>query len=239
MSGHSKWAQIKRQKGAADQKRGATFSKLSNLITLAARNGSDPNMNFQLRMAVDQAKAANMPNDNIKRAIERATGVGANALENILFEAYGSGGIAFLIESATDNRNRATSEIRAILNKYDGKLAQAGSVAYLFRQRGLLTYEVEQSKVEELELSAIEAGADDVCQEQIGVFVYTNPKELDQVRQYLEGVGFKSANLELIWEPISTITVDKEKADKLITVSQLLEDLDDVTRVFSNFEIDQ
>lgn len=237
MSGHSKWASIKRAKGVTDQKRGVTFSKLANLITLAARNGADPSMNFQLRMAIDQAKAANLPNDNIKRAIDRASGVGANAIENILFEAYGPDGIAFLIESATDNRNRATGDIRAILNKMGGKLAESGAVSYLFKHRGLLIYATPEDKVEELELAAIEAGAEDINQDNGKVLVYTNPKELDQVRKNLADQGYTSEEMELTWEPTSTIQVENDKGEKLIKLSEMLEDLDDVNRVSSNFDI--
>jgi len=194
-------------------------------------------MNFQLRIAMDQARAANMPNDNIKRAIDRATGIGASAIENMMFEVYGPEGIAFLIECATDNHNRASGEIRAILNRHGGKLAEAGAVAYLFKHRGLLIFSAAGAEAEELELAAIEAGAEDISQEEDKVFVYTNPKELDQVRRVLVDGGYAAEEMELTWEPTATIQVNAETGDKLIKLSELLEELDDVTHVYSNFDI--
>lgn len=236
MAGHSKWAQIKRQKGAADIKRGAVFSKLSNAITLAARNGTDPEMNFQLRIAIDRAKASNMPKDNIDRAIDRVKN-SASALEEILFEAYGPGGTAYLIECATDNRNRTIGEIRATLNKLGGKLAESGSVGYLFKQVGFIT--IETTDAENTELLAIDSGATDVDVSDGTVFVYTEPKELEIVRQRLLEKNIQIGDTSLEWQALASVPVtDKEVAEKVIKLTNALDELDDVTKVHPNFDIE-
>lgn len=237
MAGHSKWAQIKRQKGTADQKRGAAFSKLANAISIAARQGADPAMNFQLRIAMDRAREANMPKDNIQRAIDKATGAGGQAtLEEIPFEAYGPGGTAFLIEAATDNRNRTVGEVRATLNKFDAKLAEIGAVSYLFKKRGLIV--LETSDREKAELAAIEAGADDFEAADEKVFVYCEPKDLESVRQQLETAGFSSHDITIQSEPMTTIPItDSALAKRVMNLSEALEELDDVTSVSSNFDV--
>lgn len=235
MAGHSKWAQIKRQKGAADQKRGAAFSKLAKAITVAARNGTDPEMNFQLRIAVDQAKAANMPKDNIERAIDRAKGAGVEAIEEAVFEAYGPGGTAFLIEAATDNRNRTIGEIRAVLNRHDGKLAESGSVGYLFKKLGQIVVETDQP--EAVELSAIDAGASDVEQDGNHVVIFTEPKELEAVRGQLAKAGIESNEIGFVYQPTASLTLDSETGEKVMKLAELLDELDDVTAVHSNFDV--
>ena len=235
MAGHNKWSKIKRQKGAADQKRGALFSKLSKAITIAAKNGVDPAMNFQLRIAVDKAKQANMPKENIDRAIDKAkTG---DALEEIMYEAYGPAGTAFLIEVATDNKNRAVTEIKTVLTRNGGKLADSGSVAYLFKQVGQIVIDTEN--YDEVELAAIDAGAEDTEHGDKHVYIYTDPKKLEEVRKELEKAGYESNDIGLEWHPNASIEItDKEKAEKVINFSELLEDLDDVSRVSGNFIID-
>ncbi|HSX42186.1 MAG TPA: YebC/PmpR family DNA-binding transcriptional regulator [Candidatus Saccharimonadales bacterium] len=242
MSGHSKWASIKRSKGAADQKRGAVFSKLAKAISVAARHGADPAMNFALRIAIDQAKAANMPKDNIERAIERASGKDGTALEEITFELYGPGGTAFLVETASDNHNRTISDIRAVLNKHGGKLAETGSVGYLFKKLGTIV--IETADAEAIELAAIDAGAADVEQHEnpaneLGtgqVVVSTDPKELEHVRRRLAEQNIEGeAGFE--WQPLSHVSVAGEMAAKVIKLAEVLDDLDDVTAVHSNFEI--
>jgi YebC/PmpR family DNA-binding regulatory protein len=237
MAGHSKWAQIKRQKGAADQKRGAVFSKLANAITIAARQGADPAMNFQLRIAIDKARAANMPKDNIQRAVDKATGAGGQAaLEEIAFEAYGPGGTAFIIEAATDNRNRTVGEVRAALNKYEGKIAESGAVGYLFKKRGLIV--VETPDVEAAELAAIEAGAEDFQSHDGRVFVYTDPKALEAVRKNLAESGIEPSEVSFELTPTVTVPVtDPALAKKVIALSEVLEELDDVVGVASNFDV--
>lgn len=236
MSGHSKWAQIKRQKGVADARRSATFGKLANAITIAARHGADPAMNFQLRIAIDKAKAANMPKDNIERAVDRGRGGATGGLEEMTLEAYGPGGTAYLIEAATDNRNRTIGEVRAHLNKYDGKLAESGAVKYLFKHVGQIVYGTD--KPEELELAAIDSGAVDV--EQVGdtVVVSTDPKELESVRHNLEAAGYESNEVGLEWHPTTTVPVtDPVIAKRVINLSEALDELDDVSHVSSNFDV--
>lgn len=235
MAGHSKWAQIKRGKGVADQKRSAVFSKLASGISIAARQGTDPEMNFQLRIAIDKAKAANMPKDNIERAIERAKGAGGSGLEEIIFEAYGPAGTAFIIETATDNRNRTIGDVRAVLNKYGGKLAEAGSVGYLFKKRGLI---ILSEANEAAELAAIEAGAEDFSELDGKLFVYTAPTELENVRQKLQTATFVPSEISFELEPTVTIPIsDPDLAKKVIKLSETLDEVDDVTNVASNFEI--
>lgn len=236
MSGHSKWSQIKRQKGAADQKRGVVFSKMARLITVAARHGADPESNFQLRIIIDKARAANMPKDNIDRALARAVGGSeGNQIEEALFEAYGPSGSAFMIEAATDNHNRTIGEVRAALNKLGGKLADPGSVSYLFARRGLLVLPLQEKNQEELELIAIEVGAKDIDATDEGVLVISELNELEAVRKKLldRGVAVSEASLE--WEPISpTLIADNEVAGKVARLTEALEELDDVMRVTSN-----
>lgn len=237
MSGHSKWSTIKRQKGAADAKRSTAFTKLANLISIAAREGGgDPSANFKLRLAVEKAREANMPKDNIERAIKRGTGeLGGAALEDITYEAYAPGGVALLIQTTTDNRNRAVSSVKAILNKYNGKLAEAGSVGYLFTQRGVMRVEGESP-----EEAIIESGADDYEQNEGGSFVvYTAPRETMNVAKTLQDAGLSVSDVELAMEPLSTVTIsDQKTAQQLLTIMEQLEDLDDVANVYSNFDLD-
>ncbi|MEK9167294.1 MAG: YebC/PmpR family DNA-binding transcriptional regulator [Patescibacteria group bacterium] len=237
MSGHSKWSSIKHQKGAADAKRGAVFSKLGNAITIAARGGADPETNFQLRIAIDKARAANMPKDNIERSIERGKGGAASGLEEITFEAYGPGGTAFLVEAATDNRNRTASEIRHTLGNHGAKLADSGSVAYLFERKGVMAL-LANGQAEEIELMAIDAGADDVETDSERVFIYTEPHDLERVRKALAEKGFSIEEYALSWEPKTTIPItDPKIAEQVIKLSHELDNLDDVTKVSSNFDI--
>lgn len=241
MSGHSKWSQIKRQKGVTDNRRSAVFGKLSNAITIAARGGIDPEMNFQLRIAVDKARAANMPKDNIERAIDRAKGGAAGSLEEVIFEAYGPGGTAFLIETATDNRNRTIGAIRAELNHDEGKLAESGSVSYLFKKRGQII--LETTEAEAAELAAIDAGAEDVESPSTSlgvnrVFIYTDPKELEQVRRKLAEASLESSEISFEYHPNVTVPItDQRLAERVIKLSEALDDLEDVTKVSSNFEV--
>jgi YebC/PmpR family DNA-binding regulatory protein len=238
MAGHSKWAQIKRQKGVADQKRGALFSKLARGITLAAKNGTDPEMNFQLRMAIDAAKQANMPKDNIDRAIEKVKGAGADTIEEIIYEAYGPGGTAFIIETATDNRNRAVGEIKAVLTRNGGKLAESGSVSYLFKKVGQIV--LNGADLDEAELAAIDAGAHDIERGEKELFVYTAANELERVRKSLEKDGFSSNEISLEWLPSSPVPIsDKETAEKVLRLSELLEEIEDVSKVYGNFDLDE
>ncbi len=239
MSGHSKWAQIKRQKGANDVKRGAMFTKMGREIAVAARaGGADPDGNFRLRLAIERARAVNMPADTIKRAIEKAAGAGeGEQFEEIVYEGYGPGGVAILVEAATDNRNRTAADVRSIFTKAGGQLAGSGSVAWQFEQRGVITLAPGQGDPEQLELSAIDAGADDVDSTADQVEVYTKPTDLEAVRKTLEKAGVKIETAELSMTPKNTIELEEGKARQALRLVELLEDHDDVQRVTANFEI--
>jgi YebC/PmpR family DNA-binding regulatory protein len=238
MSGHSKWSQIKRQKGANDVKRGAIFTKMGREIAVAARaGGADPDGNFRLRLAIERARAINMPADTIKRAIEKATGGGeGEQFEEIVYEGYGPGGVAILVEAATDNRNRTAADIRSIFTKAGGQLAGSGSVAWQFEQRGVITL-APGGDVEELELLAIDAGADDVDSSADQVEVYTKPTDLEAVRRNLEKAGVNIESAELSMAAKNTVELDEGKARQALRLVDLLEDHDDVQRVTANFEI--
>jgi YebC/PmpR family DNA-binding regulatory protein len=238
MSGHSKWSQIKRQKGVNDVKRGAVFTKMGREISVAARaGGGDPDGNFRLRLAIERARAMNMPLDPIKRAIEKATGGGeAEQFAEITYEGYGPGDVAILVETATDNRNRTAAEVRSILTKAGGQLAGSGSVAWQFEQRGVITL-APGADADELALLAIDAGADDVDSSGEQVEVYTRPTELEAVRRSLEAAGVKIESAELSMTAKNTLELDEAKARQALRLVELLEDQDDVQRVTANFEI--
>jgi YebC/PmpR family DNA-binding regulatory protein len=238
MSGHSKWSQIKRQKGVNDVKRGAVFTKMGREISVAARaGGGDQDGNFRLRLAVERARAENMPLDTIKRAIEKATGGGeGEQFEEIVYEGYGPGGVAIIVETATNNKNRTAAEVRSILTKAGGSLAVSGSVAWQFEQRGVILL-AAGGDAEELELLAIDAGADDVDSSGDQVEVYTKPTELESVRKSLEAGGVKIESAELSMSPKNTVELDEGKARQALRLVELLEDQDDVQRVTANFEI--
>jgi YebC/PmpR family DNA-binding regulatory protein len=238
MSGHSKWSQIKRQKGVNDVRRGAIFTKMGREISVAARaGGGDPDGNFRLRLAIERARAANVPQDTIKRAIEKAAGGGeGEQFEEIMYEGYGPGGVAILVEAATDNRNRTAADIRSIFTKAGGQLAGSGSVAWQFEQRGVISLPAGKNQ-EELELIAIDAGADDVDATGDQVEVYTKPTELESVRRSLESAGVRIESAELAMVAKNLIALDAGKARQAFRLIELLEDHDDVQRVTSNFEI--
>jgi len=237
MSGHSKWATIKRQKGANDAKRGALFTKLGNQIAIAARSGIDPATNSSLAMAIEKAKAANMPTANIERSIQRSADKSAATLEEIMYEGYGPGGVAILVECATDNKNRTYPEVRLAFSKNGGNMAEAGSVAYNFARKGMVRV---KGTGDETTLQAIEAGADDVYDEpETGeTVIYTSPADLAKVRSALQEAGLEIVSAELTYEPSNTIEIsDKETARKIVNLMDALEDLDDVTTTHTNFDI--
>jgi YebC/PmpR family DNA-binding regulatory protein len=238
MSGHSKWSQIKRQKGVNDVKRGAVFTKMGREISVAARaGGGDPDGNFRLRLAIERARAINMPLDTIKRAIEKATGGGeGEQFEEITYEGYGPGGVAILIETATDNKNRTAADVRSILTKAGGQLAGSGSVAWQFEQRGVITL-TPGGDADELTLIAIDAGAEDVDSTGDQIEVLTKPNELEAVRRSLEAAGVKIESAELSMSAQNMIELELGKARQALRLIELLEDQDDVQRVTSNFEI--
>jgi len=244
MSGHSKWHSIRRSKGILDQKRGQLFTKLARDITIAAREGGsgDPDGNFRLRIAVDKAKANNMPADNIQRAIDRGLGKGGEAkIEEIYYEGYAPGGIALLIETATDNRNRTNSEVRAALSKAGGNPGEPGSVAWMFEQKGLITIDLTAKKLDpdEVMLAAIDAGADDVEVGEDVIEVYTEFQKLAAVRQALLSEGMPLAGAEKMMIAKTTIQPDETDALKAMKLIEKLEDLDDVQKVYSNLDISE
>jgi YebC/PmpR family DNA-binding regulatory protein len=240
MSGHSKWSQIKRQKGATDVKRGQLFTKLGREITVAARQGGpDMETNFRLRLAAQRAREANMPAENVKRAIDRATGTGEGAaLEEILYEGYGPAGAAILIEALTDNRNRTVSEIRNVFTRAGGNLGESGSVAWIFEAKGVLTIEPEQRDPEEIGLMAIDAGAEDVDISEEHIDAYTQPADLERVRKALEDAGLKIGEAELVMQPKTTVFLAEKEAAQAIRLIEKLEELDDVQKVYFNADFE-
>jgi YebC/PmpR family DNA-binding regulatory protein len=240
MSGHSKWSTIKRQKGANDAKRGALFTKLGKEIAIAARHGGgDPEANYRLRLAVDKARSVNMPADNIKRAIERATGGGdAAEFEEVVYEGYGPGGIAILVEAQTDNRNRTAAEVRAVFSKAGGQLAGSGAVAWQFEPRGVVTIPAAGSDADDIALAAIDAGAEDVdTDDPERIYIYTTPGDLESVRSSLEAAAVAIESAEATMIAKQTVDLDPDHARKALRLVENLEDLDDVSRVTANFDI--
>jgi len=239
MSGHSKWSTIKRQKGANDAKRGALFTKLAReIITAARQGGGDAETNYRLRMAIDKAKASSMPADNIKRAIERATGAGADAeqYEEITYEGLGPANVAVIVAAMTDNRNRTASEIRSAFNKAGGSLS---TVAWQFEQKGVISLPLGGHDPDEVTLAAIDAGAADVGAPEGGVIiVVTDPADLEAVRSSLGTAGYEAESAELSMEPTTTVEISDEKtARAVLQFMERLEDLDDVQNVYANFDI--
>ena len=239
MSGHSKWSQIKRQKGVNDAKRGALFTKLTReIITAARQGGGDIDGNYRLRMAIDQARANSMPVENIKRAVERATGSGADAeqYEEITYEGLGPANVAVIVSAMTDNRNRTASEVRSIFNKIGGSLTP---VAWQFEQRGLISVPLRGSDPDEVTLAAIDAGAADVGTPEGGaLLLVTEPADLEQVRTALEAAGYPAESAELSMEPTTRVEISDQKAARqVLDFVERLEDLEDVQNVYANFEI--
>jgi YebC/PmpR family DNA-binding regulatory protein len=240
MSGHSKWSTIKRQKGAADAQRGQLFTKLSREIIIAAKQGGgDPETNFRLRLAIQRAKEKNMPADNIKRAIERATGGGDGAeLQEVTYEGYGPAGTALLIEAATDNRNRTVAEVRSVFTRVGGNLGEAGSVAWIFDNRGVINVTPGAREPDEIALHAIDAGAEDVQVSDGSIEVYTQPSDLEKVRKALEDAGVKVQSAESARVPKTTVSLDERTAIQTLRLVEKLESLDDVQKVYFNAEFD-
>src|SRR5581483_6464417 len=241
MSGHSKWAQIKRKKGANDTKRGQAFTRLARDITIAVREGGsgDPDGNFQLRLAVDKARGANMPKENIERAIQRGlgnTGDGAQ-LEDISYEAYGPGGTALIVQVLTDNRNRAASEVRRVITRAGANLASSGSVAWMFEKRGIFTIPVQGKDAEELELELIDAGVDDVNADGSTIEAFVTPEHMRSVREELQKRNIPIENAEVTLVAKTPAAVGPADAAKTMQLVEELEELDDVQRVITNLDI--
>ena len=234
MAGHSKWSTIKRQKGANDAKRGAIFTKIGNQIAIAARAGTDPAMNSALALAIEKAKSANMPAANIQRAIDRVADKSAEQLAEVIYEGYGPGGVAVMVEAATDNKNRTYPEVRLIFSKNGGNIAEPGSVAFQFERKGVVIVESGSDSDSSL-MTVLESGADDAVIEGEEIIVYTDMKKLHEVRHNCIESGLKVVSAELNFVPTSTIMVeDKEVERKLNNLLEALDDHADVTNVYSN-----
>jgi YebC/PmpR family DNA-binding regulatory protein len=243
MSGHSKWANIKHKKARSDEKRGKEFTKVAKEITIAVRTGGggDPEANSKLKLAIQKAKAINMPNENIARAIKKGTGeMESEAIEEILYEGYAPGGVAILLDIATDNRNRTASEIRHLFSKNNGNLGESGCVAWMFKRAGFMSINKEELSLdeEELMLAALDLGADDVREEEESFEVITSPEAFMEVKEGLEAQGIKLEDADIVMLPENSVEVnDLDTAAKIIKLVDLLEDHDDVQNVYSNISI--
>lgn len=239
MSGHSKWSTIKRQKGVKDAARGAVFTKLGNAIAIAARGGADSETNFALRLAIEKAKAANMPTANIQRSVDRGSGkLGGDAIQEVTYEGYGPAGTAIIVECATDNLNRTFPEVRLAFSKHGGRIAEKGSVAFQFASKGMIRV---KGTGDNLLMRVIEAGGDDVQEDTDGESViYTDPKELARVRDSLREQGVEVLEAELTYVPTTTVEItDKETAGKVMRLMEALDEIDDVTNTYVNFDLDE
>lgn len=235
MSGHSKWSTIKREKGAKDAKRGAIFTKIGNQIAIAARSGIDPSMNSALAMAIETAKQNNMPAANIQRAIDRVADKNAATLEEATYEAYGPGGIGIIVETATDNKNRTYPEVRTVLTKNGGTMAEPGSVAFQFSRKGVIRV---VTTGEDALLTILDAGAEDAVEESEGITVYTDQKDLAKVRTALIEAGLGVQEAELQYVPHASVEIiEPETARKVLKILDALDDLDDVVNVHTNADI--
>lgn len=244
MSGHSKWSTIKRQKGAKDAARGALFTKLGNNIAIAARSGADPDMNFSLRLAIDKARASNMPMANIQRSIDRGSGkLGGAVIQEVMYEGYGPGGVAILVECASDNLNRTYPEVKLAFSKHGGNVAEKGAVAFQFDRKGMIRVKNGSLSSDDMLMQAIEAGAEDVQEEQaedgsIESVIYTDSKELAKVRDALKESGLEISEAELTFVPNNTVEVaDAVTAGKIMRLMDALDECDDVTNTHVNFDI--
>lgn len=236
MSGHSKWAKIHRGKAVEDAKRGAIFTKLGNAIAVAAKNGDDPDLNFSLRLAIDKAKQANMPANNIQKAIDRGAGkLGGDQIQEVMYEGYGPGGTAILVECATDNINRTYPAVRLAFSKHGGNIAEKGAVAFQFDRKGVIR--VKGSGEEQL-LDILESGAEDAVEDEGETIVYTNPRELAKVRASLQEKKLEIIEAGLSFEANSLVDIeDKNTAGKVLRLLDALDDIDDVSETYTNFNI--
>jgi len=239
MSGHSKWHSIKHQKGVADARRGQLFTKLTREIIVAAREGgSNPEVNFRLRLSIQKARDSNMPMDNIERSIKKGTGeIEGGSLSEVTLEGYGPNGIAILVNALTDNRNRTIQDVRSTFTRHGGSLGESGCVAWLFDSKGVITIKAESVDADELALSAIDADAEDVKVESGYVEVYTVPEELEKVRETLEKNEMKIESSELLMVPKSLVQLDEKAAMQALKLLDRIEEIDDVQNVFSNADI--
>lgn len=238
MSGHSKWATIKRQKGSADIKRGQAFTKISNAISIAVKSGggvTDPVNNFRLRIAIEKAREANMPKENIERALRRASGEEGKGVEEVVYEGFAPGGVSVIVEAVTDNCQRTTSEIKSIFKKVGASFGQPGSVAYQFANKGKISIKKDGKSLDEIFNSVAESGAEDLEEVNDEVLIYTNPMELSKIRSKLEDEHFSIVGVETIRKPLQTVSIEEsESREKIVDFLNKLEDLDDVQKVYSN-----
>ncbi len=239
MSGHSKWATIKRKKGAADAKRGQMFTKLAREIQLAARQGPDTNFNFRLRLIVEKARAENMPKENIERAIKRGAGLDSEGgqLEEVTYEGYGPHGVAILMQTVTDNKNRTVSEIRRALTRGGGSMGESGSVGWLFESKGYIAVSMEGKNEDKVFELALDAGAEDVQFGEETAEIYTQPSDLQPVRQAFEDARYKIESAELTMQPKTLIALSPADTLQVLNLVEALEELDDMSKVYSNLEI--
>ena len=239
MSGHSKWATIKRKKGANDTQRGKIFTKLARELQLAAREGADPNFNFRLRLIIDKAKAENMPKDNIERAIKRGAGIGEDGviIEEMTYEGYGPHGVAVMAQTMTDNRNRTVSDLRRTLTRGGGSLGETGSVGWLFDQKGYISLPMEDRDQDKVFEVALEAGAEDVVFGDETAEVYTEPADLQAVRQAFQQAGYKMETAEITMVPKTLVDLSPADTLQVMNLIEAIEDLDDVVKVYSNLNI--
>ena len=239
MSGHSKWATIKHKKGIADQKRGQKFTKLIKEISVAARmGGADPDMNAALRTAILKARAENMPKDNIERAIKKGSGEMGNAVfMELVYEGYAPGGVAIIVDALTDNKNRTAADVRSTLTKLGGSLGASGCVSYMFQTKGVITYDGTKYTEDEIFSAALENGAEDVTNEDGIIEVTTSPADFGAVLEAMQAAGFEQESADVSRIADQTVTLDKEKAQKVMNIVERLEDLDDVQSVATNLEL--
>lgn len=239
MSGHSKWASIKHKKGAADAKRGKVFTKLIREITVAAKiGGGDPTGNARLRAAIQAAKAENMPKDNIERAIKKGTGeLEGTSYEEVSYEAYGPGGVAVLIDCLTDNKNRTVADLKHAFDRHGGSLGAPGCVSWMFVKKGLIVFDQDKVKEEKILEIALDAGADDVRQTGTQFDVVMDPADFDKVKKAFDNAGLPSNFAEITMIPQNTVRLEGKKAEQMLNLMELLDDLDDISHVYANFDI--
>lgn len=242
MSGHSKWSTIKHKKAAEDAKRGKIFTRLAREIAVAAREGGgDPEFNPRLRLAIDKAKASNMPNDNIDRAVKRGAGIGDDTVvyEELTYEGYGPNGVAFIVDTVTDNRNRTLAEIKHAFNKHGGSLATTNAVLWQFDQKGYIELATDDVDFDELFLQAAEAGAEDVIEEEDAYVIYTVRESLHEVEQALSEAGYKITDSKLTWVPQNEVELPRDQAMQIVRLHERLDELDDVQNVSNNLSLSE
>jgi YebC/PmpR family DNA-binding regulatory protein len=239
MSGHSKWAKVKRYKGALDQKRGQVFSRLSKEIQLAAKSGGDPDTNLRLRTIILKAKEVSMPADTIKRAINKGTGAeGGAALEEMLYEGYGPAGVAILVEAVSDNRNRTAADIRSVFSKYGGNMGESGSVSFMFDKKGLLIVKKEAIGEDDLMGLVLDAGAEDLKTDKVDIYeITTPPVAFEKVKKAIEDRKIIPESAEVTLIPKTTVPLDEKKAESVFKLYDALDEHDDVQNVYANFEV--